>query len=188
MPLRPDFATLYNKVPRRNRAQPAPSAAIGRHGMPFCVLWIDEIEKALATDGGDSDGGVQRRARHAAHLAFWNARRSVSLVALPLTTHHRPAAGIAARGPPTKSSSSTQPLPPARVEIFSIHPVPPPTRSDIFDLRQLAEVADGFAGAGRSNRPRFFALRVVIASKSSRSPLPVNRRTAAHAAAVRRHG
>ena len=26
-----------------------------------CVLWIDEIEKGVAGDGGDSDGGVSRR-------------------------------------------------------------------------------------------------------------------------------
>ncbi|RKZ36889.1 MAG: ATPase [Gammaproteobacteria bacterium] len=56
--LRLDFGTLYNKYhgeTERNLRESLTQAEV----MEPCVLWIDEIERGVATDGGDS--GTSRR-------------------------------------------------------------------------------------------------------------------------------
>src|SRR6185295_11013577 len=59
--LRFDFGVLYNKFygeTERNLRE----ALAAAEAMAPCVIWIDEIEKGVATDSaGDSDGGVSRR-------------------------------------------------------------------------------------------------------------------------------
>ena len=56
--LRLDFAALYNKYhgeTERNLRESLKQAEV----MSPCVLWIDELEKGIATGGGDS--GLSRR-------------------------------------------------------------------------------------------------------------------------------
>jgi len=58
--MRLDFGVLYNKFQgesERNLREALKQA----EAMAPCVLWMDEIEKGLASDGGTSDGGVSRR-------------------------------------------------------------------------------------------------------------------------------
>ncbi len=58
--LRLDFGTLYNKFQgetERNLRQALETAA----AMQPAVLWIDEIEKGIASGGSDTDGGVSKR-------------------------------------------------------------------------------------------------------------------------------
>ena len=69
--LRLDFATLYNKYygeTERNLRDSLKTAG----AMAPCVLWIDEIEKGLATDSGDE--GVSRRVLGT--LLTWMAERT----------------------------------------------------------------------------------------------------------------
>jgi SpoVK/Ycf46/Vps4 family AAA+-type ATPase len=57
--LRLDFGSLYSKwqgESEKNLRESLRSA----EGLAPCVLWVDEMEKALA-GGGDGDGGVSRR-------------------------------------------------------------------------------------------------------------------------------
>ena len=77
--LRLDFGAMYNKYigeSERNLRETLATADV----MAPCVLWIDEIEKGLAT--GDGDSGTSRRAaRHLPHLAGGAARSPVFVVA-----------------------------------------------------------------------------------------------------------
>jgi SpoVK/Ycf46/Vps4 family AAA+-type ATPase len=69
--LRLDFATLYNKYygeTERNLRESLRTAAV----MAPCVLWIDEIEKGLSSEGGD-DGGPGKRMLGT--LLTWMAER-----------------------------------------------------------------------------------------------------------------
>src|SRR5690606_1953658 len=58
--LRLDFGTLYAKY-HGETEQNRRSARASADELAACVLWVDEIEKGVAGDGGDSDGGVSRR-------------------------------------------------------------------------------------------------------------------------------
>lgn len=71
--LRLDFATLYNKFygeTERNLRESLATAAL----MAPCVLWIDEIEKGLASD---DDGGPSRRVLGT--LLTWMAERKAAV-------------------------------------------------------------------------------------------------------------
>ena len=143
--LRLDFATLYNKFhgeTERNLRAVLQSA----DAMAPCVLWIDEIEKGLATDGGDSDGGVSRRVLGT--LLTWLSERKarVFMVATANDITGLPPE-LLRKGRFDEIFFVDLPLPPARVEIFSIHLRRRQLDPAAFDLRQLAEAADGFAGA-----------------------------------------
>lgn len=143
--LRLDFATLYNKFhgeTERNLRAVLQSA----DAMAPCVLWIDEIEKGLATDGGDSDGGVSRRVLGT--LLTWLSERKarVFMVATANDITGMPPE-LLRKGRFDEIFFVDLPLPPARVEIFGIHLRRRQLDPAKFDLRQLAEAADGFAGA-----------------------------------------
>ena len=143
--LRLDFATLYNKFfgeTERNLRE----ALAAAESMAPCVLWIDEIEKGLATDGGDSDGGVSRRVLGT--LLTWLSERKarVFMVATANDITGLPPE-LLRKGRFDEIFFVDLPLPPARVEIFSIHLRRRQLDPAAFDLRQLAEAADGFAGA-----------------------------------------
>jgi hypothetical protein len=71
--MRLDFGALYNKYygeTERNLRQ----AFAAAEGMAPCVLWMDEIEKGVATGSGDQDGGVSRRVLGT--LLTWMSERS----------------------------------------------------------------------------------------------------------------
>jgi hypothetical protein len=57
--LRLDFASLYSKWHGESEKNLRDSLRAAE-GLAPCVLWVDEIEKAIA-GGGDGDGGVSRR-------------------------------------------------------------------------------------------------------------------------------
>ncbi len=70
--LRLDIAALYDKFQgeTERKLREALSAA---DGMQPVVLWVDEIEKGVAGDSGDNDGGVSRRMLGT--LLTWMAER-----------------------------------------------------------------------------------------------------------------
>ncbi len=71
--MRMDFGALYNKYygeTERNLR----NAFAAAETMSPCVLWIDEIEKGIATDSGEGDGGVSRRVLGT--LLTWMAERT----------------------------------------------------------------------------------------------------------------
>src|SRR5437763_11002459 len=141
--LRLDFGVLYSKYygeTERNLRKALETAEI----MAPCVLWLDEIEKGLAS--GDEDGGVSRRVL--GNLLTWMSER------------RKPVFVVATANDITR-------LPPEMVrkgrfdEIFFVDLPPLETRREIleihlqkrylepveYDLEHLAAAAEGFSGS-----------------------------------------
>ncbi len=140
--LRLDFAVLYNKYhgeSERNLRESLQQAEL----MSPCVLWIDELEKGLATGG---DGGVSRRILGT--FLTWMAEkdRAVFVVAT--------ANDIAALPPELVRKGRFDEiffvdLPDARTRasILHIHLARRGLDPKQFDLAQLTRESEGFSGA-----------------------------------------
>jgi SpoVK/Ycf46/Vps4 family AAA+-type ATPase len=141
--LRLDFASLYNKYhgeTERNLRESLATAEV----MAPCVLWIDELEKGIAT--GAEDGGTSKRVLGS--FLTWMAERSQNLLVVA-------------------TANDISALPPELVrkgrfdEIFFVDLPTPMNRSDIlrihlskrnldpsqFGLPQLVAATEGFSGA-----------------------------------------
>jgi SpoVK/Ycf46/Vps4 family AAA+-type ATPase len=142
--LRLDFGALYNKY--HGETERNLRAALETAGaMAPCVLWMDEVEKGLAS-GGDGDGGVSRRVL--ATLLTWMSERRgrVFMVAT--------ANDISALPPELLRKGRFDEiffvdLPPedVRGQIFAIHLAKRRRDPARFDLAALASASDGFSGA-----------------------------------------
>src|SRR5690606_21602911 len=88
--VRLDFGTLYDKYHGETGRNLREARAATEQLAP-CVLWIDEIEKGLAVDAGDGDGGLSRRVL--GYLLTWMAERDsrVFLVATANQVRQLPA-------------------------------------------------------------------------------------------------
>ena len=144
--LRLDFGVLYNKFygeTERNLRESLKHV----EAMAPCVLWIDEIEKALASDsGGSSDGGVSRRILGT--LLTWMAERRcrVFMVATANDVSQLPPELIR-KGRFDEIFFVDLPRTEVRAEIFRIHLKKRKLDPETFDLSRLAEASDGFSGA-----------------------------------------
>jgi SpoVK/Ycf46/Vps4 family AAA+-type ATPase len=141
--LRLDFACLYNKFFGETERNLREALKLAEQMSP-CVLWMDEIEKGLAS--GDHDGGVSQRVLGT--LLTWMAERK-SPVFMVAT------ANVISRLPPELMRKGRFDelffidLPDAavRAEIFRIHLLRRELDAGAFDLPQLAAASDGFSGA-----------------------------------------
>ena len=141
--LRFDFGTLYNKFhgeTERNLREALQAA----EAMAPCVLWIDEIEKAVAS--GDNDGGTSRRML--ATLLTWMAERAapVFIVATANAIEQLPPELIR-KGRLDEIFFVDLPDAPTRAEIFAIHLRKRAHNPVDFDIIALAGVTAGFSGA-----------------------------------------
>jgi SpoVK/Ycf46/Vps4 family AAA+-type ATPase len=109
-----------------------------------CVLWIDEIEKGLATSGADD--GVSRRVL--GYLLTWMAERKtkVFLVATANAVQELPPE-LLRKGRFDEIFFVDLPSPEVRAEVFRIHLGKRKARVAEFDLEALAAHSDGFSGA-----------------------------------------
>ena len=144
--VRLDFGTLYDKFHGETEKNLRDALASAEQLAP-CVLWIDEIEKGLATDGGDGDGGVSRRVL--GYLLTWMAERKARGVP---GRHRQPGAAAAARNccaraASTRSSSSTCPMPPPAPRSSPCTWTGASWRREHIDLSALAAAAEGYSGA-----------------------------------------
>lgn len=141
--LRLDFASLYNKYfgeTERNLRE----ALLMAERMSPCVLWMDEIEKGLAT--GDLDNGVSQRVLGT--LLTWMAERKSSVFVVAT-------ANIIKRLPPELMRKGRfdeiffvdLPVASVREEIFRIHLDKRELNVTDFKLPQLAVASEGFSGA-----------------------------------------
>jgi SpoVK/Ycf46/Vps4 family AAA+-type ATPase len=141
--VRLDFGTLYNKYHGETERNLRDSL---RHAEQFapCVLWVDEIEKALA--GGDNDDGVSRRVL--GYLLTWMAERreAVFLVATANQVRDLPAE-LLRKGRFDEIFFVDLPGAAARAEVFTIHLTRRGMKPAEFDLTKLAAASDGFSGA-----------------------------------------
>lgn len=142
--LRLDFGALYDKFygeTERNLRRALQTAEV----MAPCVLWLDEIEKGLAR-GGEGDG---LGSRVLGTLLTWMAERksAVFLVATANDIDRLPPELIR-KGRLDEIFFVDLPDHTVRREIFAIHL----RRRDLdpagFDLDLLADLTDGFSGAG----------------------------------------
>jgi SpoVK/Ycf46/Vps4 family AAA+-type ATPase len=141
--LRLDFGTLYNKFfgeTERNLREALQAA----EAMAPCVLWIDEIEKAIAS--GDYDSGTSRRIL--GNLLTWMAERTapVFIVATANVIEQLPPELIR-KGRLDEIFFVDLPDAPTRAEIFAIHLRKRDLKPIDFDLLSLAKLTEGFSGA-----------------------------------------
>ena len=141
--LRFDFGTLYNKFygeTERNLRDSLKAA----EAMAPCVLWIDEIEKAIAS--GENDGGTSRRVL--GNLLTWMSERTapVFIVATANVIEHLPPELIR-KGRLDEIFFVDLPDAPTRAEIFAIHLRRRDHKPIDFDIPELAGLTDGFSGA-----------------------------------------
>jgi SpoVK/Ycf46/Vps4 family AAA+-type ATPase len=141
--LRLDFGTLYNKYfgeTERNLRNSLHQAEL----MAPCVLWMDEIEKGIAT--GDSDNATSKRVL--ATLLTWMAenKRSVFLVATSNDIAELPPE-LVRKGRVDEIFFVDLPDLATRREIFRIHLKKRDLDPTQFDIDNLAQHSDGFTGA-----------------------------------------
>jgi SpoVK/Ycf46/Vps4 family AAA+-type ATPase len=141
--LRLDFATLYNKYygeTERNLRESLKTAGL----MSPCVLWIDEIEKGLASDG--DDGGPGKRILGT--LLTWMAERKnkVFLVATANDIEALPPE-LLRKGRFDEIFFVDLPSEPVRKVAFEIHLKKRGLDPSKFDTTALAAQSQGFSGA-----------------------------------------
>ncbi len=141
--LRLDFGTLYNKFfgeTERNLREALQAAG----AMAPCVLWIDEIEKAIAS--GDNDNGTSRRIL--GNLLTWMAEREapVFIVATANAIEDLPPELIR-KGRLDEIFFVDLPDAATRAEILAIHLRKREHKPMDFDLPELARLTEGFSGA-----------------------------------------
>ncbi|NCT69032.1 MAG: AAA family ATPase [Rhodanobacteraceae bacterium] len=141
--LRLDIGTLYNKYhgeTERNLRAALKNAEL----LAPCVLWIDEIEKALAT--AEADEGVSRRVL--GYLLTWLAERSapVFLVATANDVQALPAE-LLRKGRFDEAFFIDLPDAATRAEIFGLHLARRALAAADYDLAALAAASAGFSGA-----------------------------------------
>lgn len=143
--VRLDFGTLYAKYHGETEANLRAALASTEQLAP-CVLWIDEIEKGLASSGADGDGGVSRRVL--GYLLTWMAERKskVFLVATANQVQELPAE-LLRKGRFDEIFFVDLPDAEARTQVFDLHLRRRVLDPAGFDLPALAHAAEGFSGA-----------------------------------------
>lgn len=143
--VRLDFGTLYNKFHGETEKNLREALASAEQLEP-CVLWVDEIEKGLAGDGGDGDGGVSRRVL--GYLLTWMAERKarVFLVATANQIDALPPE-LLRKGRFDEIFFVDLPDPATREQLFALHLGKRALDASSFDLPALAAASDGFSGA-----------------------------------------
>jgi SpoVK/Ycf46/Vps4 family AAA+-type ATPase len=141
--LRLDFGTLYNKYfgeTERNLRNSLRQAEL----MSPCVLWMDEVEKGVATGG--SDNATSKRVLST--LLTWMAENTkpVFIVATANDIAELPPE-LVRKGRLDEVFFVDLPEAPAREEIFRIHLAKRGLDPERFDLSALAAAAAGFTGA-----------------------------------------
>lgn len=141
--LRLDFATLYNKFFGETERNLREALALAERMSP-CVLWMDEVEKGLAT--GELDGGVSQRILGT--LLTWMAERKTPVFVVAT-------ANVIKRLPPELMRKGRfdeiffvdLPEPKVREEIFRIHLERRELALQYFNLPELAMLTEGYSGA-----------------------------------------
>jgi hypothetical protein len=143
--LRLDFGVLYNKYfgeTERNLRKALDTAEV----MSPCVLWMDEIEKGVASSGEDDDGGLSRRVM--GELLTWMAerRKPVFMVATANDIARLPPEFIR-KGRFDEIFFVDLPAAPFRREILLIHLRKRNLDPARFDMEALVKATDGFSGS-----------------------------------------
>jgi SpoVK/Ycf46/Vps4 family AAA+-type ATPase len=141
--LRLDFGTLYNKYYGETERKTRDSMKMADMMSP-CVLWIDEIEKGIAPDSGES--GTSKRILGT--LLTWMAERTsrVFVVATANDIQCLPPE-LLRKGRLDEIFFVDLPNGDTRKEIFSIHLKKREFNPGDFNLESISEKSNGFSGA-----------------------------------------
>jgi len=141
--LRLDFGTLYNKFYGETERKIREALKMADRMAP-CVLWIDEIEKGLATDSSDS--GTSKRVLGT--LLTWMAERKsfVFLVATANDIQNLPPE-LLRKGRMDEIFFVDLPDQPIRKIIFEIHLKKRELDPATFELDLIANESEGFSGS-----------------------------------------
>lgn len=143
--LRLDFGALYDRWLGQTERNLRESLRVA-DAMAPCVLWTDELEKGIAADGPESDGGVSKRTLGA--LLTWMAERRarVFLVATANDIGALPPE-LVRKGRFDEIFFVDLPGADVRAEILRIHLRRRSQDPARFDLPQLVQSCEGFSGA-----------------------------------------
>ncbi len=142
--LRLDFGTLYNKFFGETERKTREALKMADTMAP-CVLWVDEIEKGLATDSG-GDSGTSKRVLGT--FLTWMAERKtlVFLVATANDIQNLPPE-LMRKGRMDEIFFVDLPDKEIRKEILTIHLKKRNLKPGDFDLEKIAEACEGFSGS-----------------------------------------
>ena len=142
--LRLDFGTLYNKYYGETERKTREALKTADMMAP-CVLWIDEIEKGLATDSG-GDSGTSKRVLGT--FLTWMAERKtlVFLVATANDIQNLPPE-LLRKGRMDEIFFVDLPGEEIRKEILTIHLKKRNLNPGNFDLDKIAGACEGFSGS-----------------------------------------
>lgn len=143
--LRLDFGALYNKFSGETERNLRDSLATATAMAP-CVLWLDEVEKGLATGDDATDGGVSRRVL-GAFLTWMSERDARVFVVATANDLSRLPAELLRKGRFDEIFFVDLPITVARREIFSIHLAKRGADVSRFDLDALVDASGGYSGA-----------------------------------------
>src|SRR5690349_6911052 len=141
--VRLDFGALYSKWHGESEKNLRESLSSAEALSP-CVLWLDEIEKALAS--GDSDGGTSRRVLGTFLTWLAEQRARVFIVATANDITSLPPE-LVRKGRFDEIFFVDLPSPASRIEILGIHAKKRGITLSDADLQTLAERSEGFSGA-----------------------------------------
>ena len=173
--VRLDFGALYSKwhgESEKNLRESLTSA----EALAPCVLWLDEIEKALST--GDGDSGTSRRVLGAFLTWLAEQRARVFIVATANDITALPPE-LVRKGRFDEIFFVDLPTPAARVEILGIHCKKRGITLSDGDIQALAARSEGFSGAEIEQ-----AVVSALVHRAFESEEPLTR---AHRRGARRH-
>ena len=141
--LRLDFGALYNKFHGETERNLRTALETSTNMSP-CILWLDEIEKGVASGG--EDGGVSRRVLGT--LLTWMSERKqrVFLIATANDIESLPPE-LLRKGRFDEIFFVDLPSPESRIEIFRIHLAKRGHAIEGFDIVEMAKNAERFSGA-----------------------------------------
>ena len=141
--LRLDCAALYNKFIGESEKNLRDALKLADTLAP-CVLWLDELEKGIATE--DNDNGTSKRLLGT--MLTWMAERSkpVFIVATSNDIMRLPPE-LVRKGRLDEIFFVDLPQENVRRDIFAIHLRKRGLNPDMFDLDRLARACEGFSGA-----------------------------------------
>ena len=143
--LRLDPGRLYDKFVGQTEAN-LRKALETAEAMAPAVVWMDEIEKALASGGGAADDGLSQRVLGT--LLTWMQDRPAPVFVMATSNDvTRLPVELLRRGRFDEVFFVDLPGPDERELIFAIHIEKRERDPRRFDLARLAEITDGFSGA-----------------------------------------
>jgi SpoVK/Ycf46/Vps4 family AAA+-type ATPase len=143
--MRLDFGNLYSKWLGESEHN-LKEALRQAEAMAPCVLWIDEIEKSVANDSGDADGGVSRRILGSL-LTWMNERRAKVFLVATANDVSRLPPELLRKGRFDEIFFVDLPSQAVRRDIFAIHLGKRNLDPRFFDLSHLARASEGFSGS-----------------------------------------